>query len=46
VGGEEGARGQGTVGAMARPTGEFVGADPMPEARPGIAPVMDPPRHR
>ena len=42
----EGVRGQGTAGAMARPTGEFVGADPMLEARPGLAPVMDLPRHR
>ena len=42
----EGVRGQGTAGAMARPTGEFVGAVQRPEASPGMAPVMDPPRHR
>jgi hypothetical protein len=41
-GGEEGARGQGTAGAMARSIGEFVGADVRPEASPSMAPVMDP----
>jgi hypothetical protein len=45
-GGEEGVRGQGTAGAMARPTGEFIGAVQRPEASPGMAPVMDPPWQR
>jgi hypothetical protein len=42
-GGEEGFRGQGTAGAMARPTGEFISAVQRPEASLGMAPVMDPP---
>jgi hypothetical protein len=39
---EEGARGQGTAGAMASPTGEFVGTDLRPKASPSMAPLMDP----
>jgi hypothetical protein len=36
---EEEAHGQ---GAMAETTGELVGVDPRPEARPSMAPVTDP----
>jgi hypothetical protein len=41
-GGEEGARSLSTAWAMAGPTGEFVGAELRPKARPSMAPVMDP----